>query len=343
MSAGMSFVLCCHNSARRMQETLGYLAAQRVPRGTPWEVVLVDNASTDGTAEVARRIWGAGPAPLRIVEEPRTGLSRARIAGARATRYEAFTLVDDDNWLAPDWLAISLDAIRSHPAVGAVGGQSTAVCESPAPAWFPSFTESYAVGQQADESGDVTQTRGYLWGAGLVARRPAWAELLQAGFRTFLEDRTGSRLRSGGDTEICHGLHLRGWRLYYESALEFRHFMPTGRLEWRYFRRLYRSFGVASIVLDTYLLALRERAEPDFTEAEYEWRLRLGRVRRVLLGSRPPLLKALVFAYEGSPGVLSMEYARGRFTALLRMRHTLPVITTEIRRLASLPPVAAAS
>jgi len=343
MSAGMSIVLCCHNSARRLQETLGHLAAQRVPSGTQWEVVLVDNASADGTAEIARRIWGVGPAPLRIVEEPRTGLSRARIAGTRAARYEAFTLVDDDNWLAPDWLEMSLEALRSHPAAGAVGGQSTAVCESPSPAWFPRFTESYAVGRQAEASGDVTNTRGYLWGAGLVVRRSAWTELLRAGFRFFLDDRTGSRLRSGGDTEICHGLHLRGWRLHYESALAFRHFMPKGRLDWRYFRRLYRSFGVASIVLDTYVLALRERAEPDFPEAEYEWRLRLSRARRVLLGSQPPLLKALVFAYEESPDVLSMEYARGRFTTLLRMRRALPVITAEIRRLASLPPIAAAS
>jgi len=342
MSAGMSFVVCCHNSVRRLPETLGHLTAQRVPSRAEWEVVLVDNASTDGTAAAARRIWGDGPAPLRIVEEPRLGLSWARKTGAREARYDAFTLVDDDNWLGPDWLPVSLEALRSHPEAGAIGGQSTAVCESPAPAWFSRFTESYAVGRQADESCDVTTSRGYLWGAGLVVRRQAWEELFAAGFEFFLEDRTGSRLRSGGDTEICHGLHLRGWSLRYESALGFRHFIPTGRLRWRYFRRLYRSFGEASIVLDTYLLALREREEPDFPDDEYDWRLRLRRVRRTLLRSRPPLVKALVLAYEGSPDVLSMEYARGRFTALLRMQRTLPVITARIRGLASRQSVAAA-
>lgn len=342
-SSGLSFVLCCHNSARRLAETLGHLAAQRVPAGVEWEVVLVDNASSDGTAAAARQIWGAGPAPLRVVEEPRVGLSWARLAGARAARYEAFTLVDDDNWLAPDWLAVALDTLRSQPAAGAIGGQSTAVFEAPAPAWFPAIASSFAIGQQAEASGDITGSRGYLWGAGLTVRREAWRELLAAGFEFFLEDRSGKRLKSGGDTEICHALNLRGWRLYYESALGFRHFIPRGRLAWRYSRRLYRSFGEASVVLDTYRLALRERDHHDVAEEEYRWRSRMSRARQELLRYPRHLARALVRAEEGSFAEHAVEYARGRFVALLRARRRLGAVTARIRALAARPLGAARS
>jgi GT2 family glycosyltransferase len=45
--AGVSVVVCCHNSASRLPTTLHHLAAQEVPRDLGWEVIVVDNASTD--------------------------------------------------------------------------------------------------------------------------------------------------------------------------------------------------------------------------------------------------------------------------------------------------------
>ena len=74
MNAGVSVVICCHNSAKRLPETLAHLAAQDVPVGTPWEVIVVDNCSTDGTSEVASRTWASRmTVPLRVVREERAG------------------------------------------------------------------------------------------------------------------------------------------------------------------------------------------------------------------------------------------------------------------------------
>src|SRR5450432_4205638 len=103
---GVSIVVCCHNSAARLPETLAALAAQKVPAGFPWEVVIVDTASSDDTAATAQRCWPSPPpAPLTIVAEPSPGLSHARLAGLRASRFPIVSLVDDDNWVAPDWIA----------------------------------------------------------------------------------------------------------------------------------------------------------------------------------------------------------------------------------------------
>jgi glycosyltransferase involved in cell wall biosynthesis len=77
-----SVVICCHNSTPRLAETLRHLR-QQTAIGVPWEVLIVDNASTDGIAETAIACWHRGPAPIRIVREPQLGLGRARMTGLR--------------------------------------------------------------------------------------------------------------------------------------------------------------------------------------------------------------------------------------------------------------------
>src|SRR6266568_2014628 len=94
---GVSVVICCHNSAKRLAATLAQLVAQRVPSEIPWEVIVIDNASTDGTAQVAAACWPAvNCVPLRIISEPRLGLTYARQRGFREAKYEFISFVDDD-------------------------------------------------------------------------------------------------------------------------------------------------------------------------------------------------------------------------------------------------------
>ncbi len=76
---GVSVVICCHNSAILLPQTIAHLKRQRVDRGLEWEVLVVDNASSDSTVQVARQCWGADvPAAMRIVCESRLGLCYAR-------------------------------------------------------------------------------------------------------------------------------------------------------------------------------------------------------------------------------------------------------------------------
>src|SRR5262245_60915563 len=187
MNTGVSVVICCHNSAKRLPETLAHLAAQDVPVSMPWEVIVVDNCSTDGTSEVASRTWVSRvPVPLRVVKEERPGLSHARRRGFDEAQYGIISYVDDDNWLAKTWVRVAAELMEKHSNLGACGGQSEAVCEVAAPAWFNETQCSYAVGQQAAKAGDIAWTRGFLWGAGLTVRREALAQLFDGGFRSAL-------------------------------------------------------------------------------------------------------------------------------------------------------------
>ena len=98
---GISIIICCYNSAKRLPETLAHLANQQVDGGVRWELILVNNNSTDETEVVAQNLWGAlgSPAPLKIFEEPLPGLSYARNNGMKKAIYEVFLFCDDDNWL----------------------------------------------------------------------------------------------------------------------------------------------------------------------------------------------------------------------------------------------------
>ena len=63
---GVSVIVRSSNAASRLPAALAHLKAQ-TPTFVPWEVLLVDNASTDDTVKVALSRWGEGPVPLRIV------------------------------------------------------------------------------------------------------------------------------------------------------------------------------------------------------------------------------------------------------------------------------------
>ncbi|HEY2663111.1 MAG TPA: glycosyltransferase, partial [Candidatus Binataceae bacterium] len=144
-SLGVSVAICCHNGEKLLTPTLAHLKTQRVSAEVPWEVIVIDNASTDRTAEVAVECWkGGAPAPLRIVREPRLGLSHARMRAFAEARHELVSFVDDDNWVAPDWVETASRAMSIDPGLGAILSVNRPVADRPLPDWFARYCGYYA-------------------------------------------------------------------------------------------------------------------------------------------------------------------------------------------------------
>jgi glycosyltransferase involved in cell wall biosynthesis len=316
---GVSIVICCHNSSARLGETLGHLSRQVVPAALPWEVIVVDNGSTDDTAVAAERIWASNSvAPLRVVSETKLGLSFARARGMREARYDCISLVDDDNWVCPDWVRLVSEIMTAHPETGACGGISVAACEVSPPWWFSKFARSYAVGEVAPEAGDVTWSKGYLWGAGLTLRKSAWHLLHERGFTPRLTDRSGTNLSSGGDGELCMALRLAGWALYYDPRLHLRHFIPVARLDWTYLRRLRRALGACSVAIDAYTFAVRPAGSRIKKWVRENWFYQLLTTFKELIACGAMAFDARKRASEGSATALQAEWLLGRFQELKR-------------------------
>lgn len=106
----------------------------RVPDGLAWEVVVVDNGSSDNTAEVVESY--AGALQIRRIVEPEPGLSNARNRAVAEAKGVYIVWTDDDVLVRPDWLASYVAGFDRYPDCAVFGGKITPVLEQPTPSWF---------------------------------------------------------------------------------------------------------------------------------------------------------------------------------------------------------------
>jgi glycosyltransferase involved in cell wall biosynthesis len=242
----ISVVICTYNPNRdRLDRVLAALDTQTLAKDQ-WELIVVDNASSVplevSVAEMA----------LRVIREPRQGLSWARFAGVAEARHSLVIFVDDDNVLDRDYLSAAASIASAHPSLGAFGGRSVPEWEGATqpPTWIEEFHGNLALRDLGAE--DIIQTWGDTRdypsaapiGAGMVMRREAIAGWISA-FRegTRISDRRGEALTSGGDNDIVINVLKQGYAVGYFPALTLTHIIPPGRLDIAHQGRL--SHGIA--------------------------------------------------------------------------------------------------
>jgi glycosyltransferase involved in cell wall biosynthesis len=128
--AGMalvSVIIPCYNQARFLGEAIESVLSQTYPH---FEVVVVDDGSTDNTSEVASRYAG-----VRCIRQENQGLAGARNTGIRHSRGGYLVFLDADDRLLPDAVAVGLRYLKDHPECAFVSGHCrfTAVDGSPLP------------------------------------------------------------------------------------------------------------------------------------------------------------------------------------------------------------------
>jgi len=245
----LSVVIPTHNPhAGRLQRTLAGLQAQNLP-AKHWETLLVDNASAPALDPLS--LPPGRPSNLRLLVEPTLGLTAARRCGFRAAQGELCVLVDDDNVLAPSYLAEVGRILSANPEIGALGGSSRPEFETPPPAWAREFFPLLALrdlGSQAIVAGLERATDGShfvypAWapiGAGMAVRRTAALPWVETAADPTLSDRRGPALSSGGDNDLVLAILKAGWKVGYFPELSLTHLIPNSRLDPEYLERLNR-------------------------------------------------------------------------------------------------------
>lgn len=258
----VSIIVCCYNSAARLPETMKHLAQQQVNANQQWEVIVVDNASTDDTKEVAEREWQSAGAPtsMQVLRENKLGLRYAREKGILAAQYDYIIFCDDDNWLAPDYVQQAEAIMCGDNEIGMAGGVGTPVFETnEAPAWFSTYQGVFACGPQVDYEGYARYRDVGMYGAGMVARRDILQKLVTSGYEFLLTDRKGKSLSSGHDWEMVIILRLLGYKAYFSSKLKFGHYMTAARMNRKYLKKLayglYSNAALIGIYADMYQLS----------------------------------------------------------------------------------------
>ena len=130
----ISVILATRNRAPQLRGALQRLAGQETGARFVYEVVVVDNGSTDDTRRVVETARGASPVPVRYVYEPTAGKSWALNAGMRAAQGRVFAFTDDDieplaGWLAALWQCFEAGAM-------AVSGRVLPLWVAPRPVWL---------------------------------------------------------------------------------------------------------------------------------------------------------------------------------------------------------------
>ncbi len=134
MRLDYTVALCTHNHADRLGRTLADLPRIRPPRGT-WELLVIDNASSDDTPGLlAGHDWPHGWS-VRIVREDRLGIANARNRAITEARGDWLIFIDDDESADPDWLCAYERLIEAHQP-DAFGGRIEVLFEDPRPAWL---------------------------------------------------------------------------------------------------------------------------------------------------------------------------------------------------------------
>jgi glycosyltransferase involved in cell wall biosynthesis len=232
-----------------LRRTLAGLAAQTLAKEV-FEVILIDNGSTPPVTAAA---LAESPA-VRIVREEQPGLTAARRRGFRESRGTLLVLVDDDNVLAPDYLARVERSFAAEPELGALGGKVTPDFEQPPEPWVSEFHGLLALRDHGSAALRATwhdgAGRNYPpfapIGAGFAVRRTLaldYAAALDSDAARRALDRTGERLVSGGDNDLVMHVLEAGASVGYAPELALTHLIPVQRLQRAYLGALNRAIA----------------------------------------------------------------------------------------------------
>jgi glucosyl-dolichyl phosphate glucuronosyltransferase len=242
----LSVVVCTLNRAPLLERGVNSLLAQET-QDTPFEVLVVDNGSSDDTAT---RINGLahGSIPVRYVREPRLGLSLARNAGIEHATGVVVAFLDDDaeadaRWV--DWLA---SVFRTDPAAGAAGGRTVVRWPDTRPEWMSDRIEGYYGKCDYGDRRRPLFFPEYPFGSNMAIRR----DLLVAlnGFRTDLGAH-GSDLMAGEETDLFARLHKQQIRVVYEPRAVVHHWAAPERVTRRWTLRRAFKHGASTALMSS--------------------------------------------------------------------------------------------
>jgi glucosyl-dolichyl phosphate glucuronosyltransferase len=232
-----SVIVCTYNRAGMLPAAFAALAAQRVAPALEWELVVVDNNSSDDTRAVVEAFRARAPMPVSYVFEARQGLSFARNTGVAAAKGDVIAFTDDDTIPAPDWVAGTVAGLNEFKAQ-VTGGRILLDWPAPVPAWLARQPGLFGSLSQMDydRTERLVEERGHpqIWGGNMSFRREVFDRI--GLFDTRL-GRVAQRLYSGEDVDFVRRALAAGLIVVFDARLVVWHRVPLERMRRRYFLR----------------------------------------------------------------------------------------------------------
>jgi glycosyltransferase involved in cell wall biosynthesis len=264
MSVDISAIICTYNRAGYLIKAIESLIDQWLPQKS-YEIIVVDNCSTDSTKEILENYLDAGN--IRYIFEPSLGLSYARNAGWRNAMGKYVAFLDDDAIASPVWLKKIVDVFETvTPRPGSVGGKVEPIWEGPRPKWLSEWLLHGLTVVDWSDTPHFLNDMSQKWLAGANIAFPVEILASIGGFSSSL-GRVGKTLLSGEEVFLIRQLLKAGHTCFYHPQISVSHHILKSRLNKSWFVRRYYWQGVSDAAMELHeeTISVTERIDLAFS------------------------------------------------------------------------------
>lgn len=243
----ITLLVCTYNRCDDLRELLETAIAQETGGQFTYEILVVDNNSTDGTRQVVEELIAGGHHNLRYLFEGQQGKSHALNSGLKAMRGWAYAIVDDDFLLPRDWVKQIYEGFRTHPEVSFVSGKVLPKWQDgEPPAWLTQKHWSAIAMADYGETEFLTDQNNQLC---LLACSFRLADVIAVGgYHWDLGPQKG-RTGATEDLDLLKRLWKSGHTGLYLPHMYFYHKATADRVTKEYHRRWHRDHGRSYAVM----------------------------------------------------------------------------------------------
>ncbi|AFZ27662.1 glycosyl transferase [Cylindrospermum stagnale PCC 7417] len=242
-------VIPTYNGESRLPELLERLQNQLNTENLSWEIIVVDNNSSDNTAKVVQSYqenWQCSY-PLKYCFESKQGAAYARKRAVAEAQGELIGFLDDDNYPISNWVAAAYSFAQEHSKAGAYGSQIHPDWEVEPPENFQRIAPFLAITERGNLPLLYEPHKKLLPpSAGLVVRKQAWLESVPN--NSILTGRVTGNMLTSEDLEMLSYIQKVGWEIWYNPDMEIYHKIPSSRLRKDYLIPFFRGIGLSRYV-----------------------------------------------------------------------------------------------
>lgn len=296
-----SILIATCNRAPDLADTLASLA--RLEYAEPWEVIVIDNNSTDGTRAVVEHAQAAFPVPLTYGFEREQGRSAALNHGLALAHGAIVVTTDDDVRVEPDWLQ-QIDRSLTRLDCDYIGGRVVPLWGAPAPRWLPPCSGAlWAVIALLDFGPSPVQFgKRVPLGVNMAFRRETLDRV--GGFNVRIGRKAGTLL--GQEVrEWCLRARDAGMRGFYVPEVVVQHLIPAERLTKAYYRRWFHWRGISRAML--YAETGLDMEAPEQSTLDYAQVPHIAGVPRYMFRTAAITLRDMLIAAARRDHVASFE------------------------------------
>jgi glycosyltransferase involved in cell wall biosynthesis len=245
----LSIIICSCNRAESLRQTLDSIQKTSNHIDFPWELIVIDNNSSDHTRNVVENFAQTSELHVKYVFESNQGLSHARNRGVYEASGEIIVFTDDDVIVGQNWLQ-NIWTFYQEYECDAMGGKILPFYPPNPPQWIKDHEWLLRGPLVIYDCGEgiklLDKTMDFPAGANMSFKKTCFCSC--GFFRTDLGPRTGGIVGGGGEDEEFIGRLLQNnKKVYYNGTLFVWHKVPKKRMTYRYFARWYFRAGIAMV------------------------------------------------------------------------------------------------